>query len=118
MGRGLVSRVIFVARIPVREGRLDDAIAAITSNVEASHQEDGVLRMALHRDVDRPDALVVVEIFRSEADHEQHLTTRHYGRVVEALGPLLAGEVEAMRLEAIAAGDPDKGSLAGPVTDQ
>jgi quinol monooxygenase YgiN len=112
-----VSHIILVARIPVRDGRVDDAIAAITMNLEASHQEDGVLRMALHRDVDRPDTLVVVEIFRSEEDHQEHLATAHYGRVVEALGPLLAGDVVAMRLEAISAGDPRKGYLAGAITD-
>jgi quinol monooxygenase YgiN len=108
-----VQQVIFVARIPVLHGRIDDAIAAITINVAASHEEDGVLRMALHRDLDRPDTLVVVEIFRSEEDHQRHLETPHYNRVVEVLGPLLAGDVEAMCLETIATGESQKGSLAG-----
>jgi quinol monooxygenase YgiN len=108
----VVPPVIFVARIPVREGRVEEAVTAITANVEASHQEEGVLQMALHRDLDRPNTLVVVEIFRSEQDHERHLATPHLARVVEALAPLLAGDVEAMRLEAIPAGDQRKGQLA------
>jgi quinol monooxygenase YgiN len=75
-----------------------------------------VARMALHRDLDRPDTLVVVEIFRSEEDHQRHLATPHYGRVIEALGPLLAADVEAMRLETIAGGEARKRSRAGANT--
>ena len=110
-----MQQVIYVTAIPVREGSVDDAIAAIRANLEASHGEDGVDLMALHRDLDRPDRLVVVEIFRSQEDYQRHMATPHVGAVMAALGPILAGDVDAMRLEAVPVGDPRKGSLApGP----
>jgi quinol monooxygenase YgiN len=108
-----MENVVVVTRIPVRPERADDAVRAIAANVRASHEEPGVLRMALHREIDRPGRLVIVEIFRSPEAYEVHMATPHVARVVEALTPLLAGEVESLQLDPLDIGDERKGRLVG-----
>ena len=106
-----MTNLIMISRIFVQPHRVEEAVQAITANIEASHLEDGVQQMALHREVGRPDHLVVIETFRSEEEFAAHLETPHLKAAVEALGTLMAREGEVIRLEAIPVGDPRKGRL-------
>lgn len=100
-----------ISRIFVQPERVEEAVEAITANIEASHLEDGVLQMALHREVGQPDHLVVIETFRSAEEFDAHLQTPHLKAAVDALGPLMVQAGEVIRLEAIPVGDPRKGRL-------
>jgi quinol monooxygenase YgiN len=100
-----------ISRIFVQADRVEEAVEAITANIEASHREEGVLQMALHREVGQPDHLVVIETFRSAEEFDAHMETPHLKAAVEALGPLVARAGEVIRLEAVPVGDPRKGRL-------
>ena len=106
-----MTNLIMISRVFVQPDRVDEAVEAITANIEASHLEDGVLQMALHREVGQPDHLVVIETFRSAEEFDAHLETPHLKAVADALGPLMARPGEVIRLEAIPVGDPRKGRL-------
>jgi quinol monooxygenase YgiN len=106
-----MATITLITRIPVADGHVDAAIAAISANLTASHQEDGVVRMALLRERDDSNRLMVVEIFRSAEDLDQHMKTPHLAAVVKALGPLIAGEITSFRLRPLPMGDLRKGSL-------
>lgn len=105
--------VVLIASLPIAEGKVDEAVAALGKCATAVHQEeDGVLRYAVHRDTTNPNRLVMVEVYASQADLDAHGKTPHLGELMGALGGLLDGRPEMTVLTPVPAGDQSKGVLA------
>jgi autoinducer 2-degrading protein len=105
----LSTPLLLLTRLRIRPGRVDEAIAVISSNVAASVAEEGVWRMALHRDTGPDDDwLTIVECFADEAALDRHRQEPHVAAVVAALPDLLAGPVESITLDPIPTGGSPK----------
>ena len=81
-----MSNVVVVATFKVQEGRVDEAITALTPVIEQTHDEAGCLAYALHRDVNDPLTLVLVERWTSQVALESHFQQPY----MESLGQLAA----------------------------
>jgi quinol monooxygenase YgiN len=104
--------VVVVSRIKVRQGQRGAAIEALCEEIEASHREDGVLKFALHEDPTDPANLLVVEVYRSAEDIENHYNQPHFTKLLERMDELFDGLPTADRFTSLPAGDPTKGQLA------
>jgi quinol monooxygenase YgiN len=106
-----MSHAVVVATLVAKEGRFDDAVAAITPAVEATHQEEGCLNYALHRVDGAPDTLVVVERWTSPETLAAHRAAPHMVQLRTALGDILAERPTLMMLEGLPKGDAERGTL-------
>ena len=108
-----MAEVVGVVDVLASEGRGAEVLAAFESCLTQTHQEEGCLTYALHRDNDNPDHIVLVERWRSQADLDEHMQKPYVADLFTAAGTpgLLA---EAPRLTFASPrplGDPTKGSL-------
>ena len=78
--------VVAVVHVRAAQGRADDVVAAFTPCIEQTHQEEGCLAYALHRDAADPDHLVLVERWRSQEDLDAHLQTPHVADLLAFAG--------------------------------
>lgn len=103
--------VYLTARITAKPGHEAEVEAAFRALLEPTHAEDGCLRYALHRVVDRPGQLLFVERWSSREALDAHLATDHLVHVGRVTEGLLAEPVELTFLEPLPGGDPVLGSI-------
>lgn len=108
-----MSEVVVVAVVTAAEGSGAEVEALIQSLIPPTHAEDGCIAFALHRDLADPHRLVLVERWTSRAALDQHLATAHLAAFRTAVAPLSAAPAQVTVMEAVPAGDPQKGTLAG-----
>lgn len=65
-------------------------IDVLAPAIELSQQEPGCIKFAVHRDIDDPDVLVVVEQWESKGAYDAHLKQPHLQELNESLAPLMA----------------------------
>lgn len=106
-----MSEVVVVVHLLIERGKADEAIAGLSASIEASHHEPGCLLAALHRDINDPDVLVIVERWASEEDHKAHLETPHIQRLAETVAPLMAGVPRITLSESVKVGEASVGRL-------
>jgi quinol monooxygenase YgiN len=106
-----VSTVVVTATFTVKDDRMDDALAAITETIEATHDEPGCQSYALHRDVNAPNTLVLVERWTSQVALDAHLQQPYVAKLGAAAAELLAAPPVIHFCEPVPVGDPMKGSL-------
>lgn len=106
-----MSHVVVTAIFTVQEGRVDDAIAAITETIVATHDEAGCLSYALHRDRNAPETLVLVERWTSHVALESHLQQPYVAALGAKAAELLAAPPAIHICDPIPVGDPMKGTL-------
>jgi quinol monooxygenase YgiN len=105
------AEVVVAATVQVRPDAQDEALAAITTAIEATHGEPGCLAYALHRDLEEPARFVILEKWATAAALEEHGATPHLKALFAALGPLLAAPPTITRTAPVPVGDPAKGVL-------
>ena len=116
-GRGLTDRVtamsnvIVVATFKVQEGRVDEAIAGLTPVIEQTHDEPGCLSYALHRDVNDPLTLVLVERWTSQVALESHFQQPYMEGLGQLAAELLSEPPTLKFCTPLAIGDDLKGTL-------
>jgi quinol monooxygenase YgiN len=104
-------KVVVVATIQVKQGSEDDALAAFTASIPPTHEEDGCLGYALHRDRDDPTRFIFVEQWASAEALEAHGHQPHLKELFGKIGALLAAAPSIIRAAAVPVGDPIKGTL-------
>jgi quinol monooxygenase YgiN len=105
------AQVVVIATILVKDEAQDQALAALTTSIEATHGEAGCLGYALHRDLDEPARFVMVEQWATPEALQEHATLPHLKQLFADLGPLLAEPPSIVRTAAVPAGDAAKGVL-------
>lgn len=65
-------RVAIVARVTVREGRIDAYLAALEPLLEQAEKEPGTLLYAVHRSNDDPQQFWTTEVYADEAAFAAH----------------------------------------------
>lgn len=108
-----MSEVIGVVDIVVAEGKADEVVAAFEECMRQTHQEEGCLTYALHRDNANPNHFVHVERWRSQADLDAHMTQPYVAALFAVAGtPGVLAQPPALTFaSSLALGDPAKGSL-------
>jgi quinol monooxygenase YgiN len=104
-------QVVVVATIQVKPGNEDEALAALTAAIAPTHEEDGCLGYALHRDLDDPTRFIFVERWASAGALDAHGRQPHLKELLGKVGPLVAAPPVIVRTAAIPAGNTQKGAL-------
>ncbi len=103
--------LVVVVHLLFERGKADEAVAALSESIEASHHESGCLLAALHRDINDPDVLVVVERWASKEAHDAHLATPHVQKLAATVAPLAAGVPRITLGEPVHVGEDSMGLL-------
>jgi len=108
------AEIVIVAQVWVAEGRLEEALELLREDVEYTHaNEPAVPRFALHRDVDDPQHLTMIEAFLNEDVLAEHRASDFYKDLMERLDHSgVLERRERLVLEPLGMGDPAKGYLA------
>lgn len=91
--------LVVVAHWQVRPGALDEVLAHVAELRSHTLAEPGCLGYEVHRAVDAPDTLLLLERYRNPAALDAHRQSEHYRTgVAERIMPLLAARrVEVLR---------------------
>ncbi|MGK2956370.1 MAG: putative quinol monooxygenase [Solirubrobacterales bacterium] len=106
-----MSEVVVVALFTVKEGMVEEAIERFTPVIEHTHGEEGCLAYALHRDVNDPSTLALVERWKSQDDLNSHFGMPYMAEVGAIASELLTEPPRIVFSEPLPLGDPAKGSL-------
>lgn len=106
-----MSNIVVVASFKVREDAVDRAVDALTPCIEATHQEDGCISYALHRNAYDPQNIVLVERWESKEALEAHQQQPHVAALGAQAGEFLAEPPVIQFLSPTPVGDPAKAAL-------
>jgi quinol monooxygenase YgiN len=108
-----MSEIVVVVSLQAAEGKGDEIAKAFGDAIPPTHEEDGCLKYALHRDANDPDHFVHIEKWRSQDDLDVHMKTPHLGQVFSALGQpgIMAGAPQMWFLDATLYGSESKGVI-------
>ena len=108
------AEIVIVAQVWVAEGRMAEALELLREDVEYTHyNEPRVPRFALHRNVDDPNHLTMIEAFPDEEALLEHRGTDFYKDLMDRLDNSgVLERRERLVLEPLGLGDPAKGYLA------
>jgi quinol monooxygenase YgiN len=103
--------VVVAATVQVKDDAQDQALAAITTAIEATHAEPGCIAYALHRDTQDPTRFVIIEKWASQDALQEHGQTPHLKQLFADLGPLLTGAPTITYTSPVPVGDATKGTI-------
>jgi quinol monooxygenase YgiN len=106
-----MSNVVVVASFKVQDGRVEEAIAALAPVIEQTHDEPGCLSYALHRDVNDPLRLVLVERWTSQVALESHFQQPYLEGLGQLAQDLLSEPPTLSFCTPVPLGDDMKGTL-------
>jgi quinol monooxygenase YgiN len=90
-----------IAKLPIKEGKMDEAIAAFTGLIAEVAKEEGTVLYSLNKDKVNPNTLVVVEQYKDKVAFEFHSSTPHFKAFFAASGALIGGKPEISVMEEI-----------------
>ncbi|MBW2560453.1 MAG: antibiotic biosynthesis monooxygenase [Deltaproteobacteria bacterium] len=93
--------VALIAKMKIKEGRMDEATDLFRDLVPKVGKEEGTLGYAVCRDKANPNLLVVVERYRGMEAIQAHSSTPHFKEFSKAVGALLDGKPDITILEEI-----------------
>jgi quinol monooxygenase YgiN len=105
------AEVVVAATVEFKPEAVDDALAALTTAIAATHAEPGCVAYALHRDVSEPARFVILEKWATADALEEHAQTPHLKQMFADLGPLLAAPPTITRTTPVPVGDGAKGLI-------
>jgi autoinducer 2-degrading protein len=76
--------------VHVKPDQVDNFKSAVIENARSSVQEPGIARFDVVQQQDDPTRLVLVEVYRTEADTVKHKETAHYMKWRDAVEDMLA----------------------------
>ena len=90
-----------IAKLPVKEGKMDEAKAAFSELIAKVAGEEGTMMYSLNQDKASPNLLVVVEQYKDKAALDFHSSTPHFKAFFAASGAFLGGKPEISVLEQV-----------------
>jgi quinol monooxygenase YgiN len=105
--------VVVVGAFRINVGKEAEALEAFQGLVAPTHAEEGCILYALHRAVDDPARLTFIERWASQELLDAHLGSPHVSALLGRAEELWGENGEITVYDAIPAGQPRKGSLAG-----
>ncbi len=93
--------IAVIARMPIKEGKIDEAINAFKELMVKIAEEEGTLRYTLNRDSSSSENLVIVEAYKDKEALKAHSSTPYFLEFSAKLPALLAGKPDISVLEEI-----------------
>ena len=94
--------IAVVAKIPVKEGMVDDAVAIFKELISKMGNDEGTQMYSICVDKNAPNTLVVVERYADDAALKLHGSTDHFKACSQKLGGVVAGRPEISKMEVLA----------------
>ena len=91
-----------LAKLGVKEGKMDEAIAMVKELVALVSKEEGTLLYKFCKDPQNPNVLVVMEAYKDAAALQTHSTTAYFKEFFGKFSTVMEGAPEIMILEEIA----------------
>lgn len=107
----MAAPIVVVATIVAKPGHEDDVEKAFADAAPAVHAEPGCLLYALHKKTAEPGVFVMVEKWASQEALGAHMQGEVMRGIGAALRDALAAAPDIQMLEAIPAGDADRGAV-------
>jgi len=83
--------------VHVKEGMVDDFIAATIENAKNSLNEPGIARFDFVQQQDNPTRFVLVEVYRTADDPAKHKETNHYKKWRNTVAGMMAEPRSAIK---------------------
>lgn len=93
--------VSVIARLPMKEDKVQEAIAAIKDLMVEVAKEEGTVLYTLNRDPKNPNTLVFMERYQDKAAVDFHSGTPHFKAFFAKGAAFLAGRPEIVLMEEI-----------------
>ena len=95
--------IALVAKLPIKEGKVDEFIEIFKGLMAHVAEEDGTLMYTLNRDQADPNTLIVMERYRDKAALDAHSSTPHFKEFFKKSGEFIAGRPEMIMMDEVAA---------------
>lgn len=93
--------ITVIAKLPVKEGKMDEAMAAFKVLMSKVASEEGTVLYSLNVEKANPNTLVVVEQYQDKAALEFHSSTPHFKEFFTASVAFIGGKPEMMVMKEI-----------------
>ena len=93
--------ISLIAKLPIKEDKMDEAVAAIRELVTEVAKEEGTMFYTLNRDSKNPNTLVFMERYRDKDALNVHSNTPNFKAFFAKSGAWLSGKPEVMFMEEI-----------------
>lgn len=93
--------ITVIAKLPVKEGKMDEAMAAFKVLMSKVASEEGTVLYSLNQEKANPNTLVVVEQYQDKAALEFHSSTPHFKEFFTASVAFIGGKPEMMVMKEI-----------------
>jgi quinol monooxygenase YgiN len=90
-----------IAKLPIKDDKVDEAVAAIRELMQDVAKEEGTLFYTLNRDSKNPSTLIFMERYRDKDALNAHSATPHFKVFFAKSGALLSGKPEILFMEEI-----------------
>jgi len=94
--------VAVVAKLKIKEGKIDEAIDLFKGLTSRVREEEGTLAYGICRDKANPNLLVIVERYKDSDALKAHGSSDYFKEFSKAIGQYLDGKTEVSILEEIA----------------
>jgi quinol monooxygenase YgiN len=84
--------ISLIARLTVKDGKADDAVALLKELVKAVAKEEGTLFYTVNQDKKKPNEIVVMERYTDHDALAFHSSTDHFKRFNQQIAGLMAAE--------------------------
>jgi quinol monooxygenase YgiN len=93
--------ITLIARLPIVEGKMDEALGAFKELMAKVAKEQGTLLYSLNREKANPDTLVVVEQYKDEDSLKFHSSTPYLKEFFTKSVSFTRGKPEVVLMEEI-----------------
>jgi len=90
-----------IAKIPVKEGKMEEAIAAFKELMVQVAKEEGTLSYTINQGKSIPNTLVVMERYRDKTALDAHSSSPHFKAFLPKSAGFMAGRPEITVMEEI-----------------
>ena len=94
--------ISIVAKIPIKEEKVDEAIAALKELMVEVAKEKGTLYYTLNREKKNPNVLVVMERYSDKAALDAHSSSPKFKEFSAKMPDFIGGKLEMSIMEEIA----------------
>ncbi len=90
-----------IAKLPIKEGKIEEAIQAFKELMLQVAKEEGTVSYTINRSQANPNTLVVMERYKDKAALDAHSSSPYFKAFLPKSGALMAGRAEITVMEEI-----------------
>jgi quinol monooxygenase YgiN len=88
-----------IAKLPIREDKVDEAIEAFKALMGHVAKEEGTLMYTMNRSKSEPNTIVIMERYKDKAALDAHSSAAHFKEFSAKIPGFLAGKPEISVME-------------------